>query len=70
MTVLILYTLIWAYFWLGIQYAEHRQNYIKNAIFNCGEVANKDTQDACVNAFKRNSVNPIFFKLLMINIDN
>lgn len=67
--VLFTYLFIWSYLFLGILYAEHRQNFIEN-ITNCAMADfSSEIMDSCTEASERNSIKMPFWNFLFVDIE-
>lgn len=49
--IIIIYALIWSYFYLAIQYAEHRQKSLERAMEICKYMQAEEAQETCVEFY-------------------
>lgn len=67
--ILIIYVLLWSYWYLAIQYGEHRQNRIERTFNVCWQSNSSDENKAdCSKLFDRFTVKTFFiFKPVLID---
>lgn len=61
-SILVIYTLMWSYWYLAIQYAEHRQATVSRAFQNCVDnELPEEVKEYCFQVYSEFSVKTFFF---------